>query len=64
MENEGQMESRTVTFCDRAIMLEHVDEALMFAPPEQTISIEILPDGRYSVTETWRDVCPFRPPAV
>lgn len=58
MENEGQMVSRTVTFCDRAHMLEHIDEAMMFAPPEQTITIQTLPDGCHSVTEMWRDVCP------
>lgn len=58
MENEGQMRSRTCTFVNRTYMFEHIEEALMFAPPEQTISIEILPDGRYSVTETWRDAEP------
>jgi hypothetical protein len=55
MENEGQMQSRTCTFVNRTYMLEHIDEALMFAPPEQTITIQTLPDGRYAVTETWRD---------
>jgi hypothetical protein len=55
---ENEVVRSTATVCDRAGLLELIDEALMFAPPEQTITIQTLPDGRYSVTETWRDVCP------
>jgi hypothetical protein len=55
---ENEVVRSTATFCDRAGLLEVIEEALMFAPPELSVSVEILADGRYSVTETWRDVCP------
>jgi hypothetical protein len=58
-ENEGAMRSRTWTTSDRQTLIEHIDESLMFTPQDYTVTVSSLgSEGGFTVTETWRDVCP------